>query len=212
MYPDFFSSLPATMEPLFRGTRQPWEALDRLQSELRELSGPSAPPNLPAGVVIQGVVRIGEGTVIEPGVVMKGPAIIGNNCEIRSGAYIRGFVITGDRCVIGHSTELIRCLLMDNVRADHFNYISDSIIGNGVHFGAGAKVANLRFDKKEIIIDGQRTGRVKFGVVFGDRCQLGVNVAVGPGVLFQQNCWWTLSGLLPSGTYTRERLQQRRGV
>jgi len=206
MYPEYFESIPTTLEYLFEGTTQPWQALDRLPTLFQHPQS-LIPSGLHASIVIEGDVVIGEGTTIEAGVVIKGPTIIGSNCEIRAGAYIRGNVVTGDRCVIGHTTELVRCILLDDVRVDHFNYVSDSVLGNGVHFGAGAKVANLRFDQGTVMVGDRPTDRKKFGVVLGDKCQLGVNTVLGPGVVFEKNCWWASGKLLPSGVYTRETLR-----
>jgi NDP-sugar pyrophosphorylase family protein len=67
--------------------------------------------------------------VIEHGAMIKGPAIIGSNCEFRKGAYVRGNVIVGDGCIIGNSTELKNCVLLDRAQVCHFNYVGDSVLG-----------------------------------------------------------------------------------
>ncbi|MBI5134766.1 hypothetical protein HZA86_00820 [Candidatus Uhrbacteria bacterium] len=206
MFPEFFEHIPEPLLPLFEGADHPWEALDRFNKLFASIQK-QGPSNLHPTVVVEGDVVIGEGTVIEPGVVIKGPTIIGKHCQIRAGAYIRGHVWAGDRCVIGHTTELVRSILFDDVRVDHFNYVGDSILGNGVHFGAGAKVANLRFDGHTIMVDGESTDRTKFGAILGDQCQLGVNTMIGPGVLFEKHCWWLGQRVVPSGTYSRDRLK-----
>lgn len=206
MFPQYFESIPAVLTTLFEDTTYPWQALERLTEFFADRSS-SIPSGLHPSIVIEGNVVIGEGATIESGVVIKGPTIIGSNCIIRAGAYIRGNVVTGDRCVIGHTTELIRCILFNDVRVDHFNYVSDSVLGNSVHFGAGAKIANLRFDQKEIVVGDIPTGRKKFGAVLGDHCQIGVNTVVGPGVVFEKNCWWASGNLLPSGIYNREAIR-----
>ncbi len=136
-------------------------------------------------------ISIGAGTVIEPGVLIQGPCIIGKNCHIRQGAYIRGDVITGDRCVIGHDTEVKHSIFLDDAMAAHFNYVGDSIIGNGVNLGAGVKCANLRLDHENVVvfIDGKRieTGLKKLGAVVGDGAQIGCNCVTDPGTLLGKN-------------------------
>ncbi len=206
MYSEFFEHIPDSVQRLFESTEHPWEALDRLPTLFESLQR-SSPKALHPTVVIEGDVAIGEGTTIEPGVMIKGPTIIGRNCQIRSGAYIRGSVWVGDHCVIGHTTELIRSVLFDDVRVDHFNYVSDSILGRAVHFGAGAKVANLRFDQKTIVVAGASTDRKKLGVILGDRCQVGVNTTLGPGVCFEKDCWWLGARVVSAGIYSREKLK-----
>lgn len=205
----FFSYIPERLQPLFEGlpSGKMWSVIPVLKEYIRSTVRPGNRGVMQGDVHIEGDVEIGEGTVIEHGVVIKGPAIIGKNCEIRSGAYIRGSVIIGDSCVIGHTTEVIRSVLFDRVRVDHFNYVGDSILGNGVHFGAGAKVANLRFDEAPIMIDGVSTGLKKFGVILGDQCQLGVNTTVGPGVVFEKDVWLATSFRIPSGIYSKERIK-----
>jgi len=207
LFEKYFDSVPERMQFLFRrATNTLWEPLNRLEEFLEDETQPKNSAIIKGEVYIEGDVEIGEGSVIEHGAVIIGPVILGKNCHVRAGAYIRGNVIAGDGCVIGHSTEVIRSILLDDVRVDHFNYVGDSILGNGVHFGAGAKVANLRFDEKEIVVQGVSTGRVKFGGVFGDRCHLGLNVSVGPGVIFEKGTWYAGPGPLKSGLYNRDTI------
>lgn len=135
---------------------------------------------------------IGEGTTIEHGAVVRGPTIIGKNCEIRKGAYLRGSVIIGDGCVIGNSTELKNAIILDKAQISHFNYVGDSVIGEGAHFAAGALTSNLKLDQKEIIVRGLKnsipTGFKKFGAVVGDHCEIGCNVVLNPGSILGKGC------------------------
>lgn len=132
-------------------------------------------------------ISIGKGSVIEAGAYIKGPCIIGKNCEIRHGAYIRGDVLTGDRCIIGHATEVKNSVFLNHAQAGHFAYIGDSILGNGVNLGAGTKCANLRFDRKNIRVEGVDTGLRKFGALFGDGAQTGCNAVTNPGTIMKKN-------------------------
>ncbi|MBI2483956.1 hypothetical protein HYV71_02110 [Candidatus Uhrbacteria bacterium] len=204
-----FASIPIRLRQLFDSfdPEHPWHLLPRIETYIRDTMRVGNVGTVYGDCLIDDDVEIGAGTIIEHGAVIKGPAIIGKNCEIRAHAYIRGGVITGDHCVVGHTTEVVRSVLMDGVRMDHFNYVGDSVIGNHAHFGAGAKVANLRFDEKEIIVNGVPTGLKKFGVILGDASQIGVNATVGPGVIFEKNAWLTMRGQLPAGRYSRESLQ-----
>lgn len=61
---------------------------------------------------------------------------------------------------------------MNDVQIPHFNYIGDSILGNGSHLGAGVIVSNLRLDWKNIKIEFEgslrETNRQKLGAIVGD--------------------------------------------
>ena len=202
-----FESIPSRLAPLFVEADKPWIPLDRLARFVRSEVRPGNHGVVKRDLYIEGDVEIGRGTIIEPGVVILGPTIIGENCALRAGAYIRENVVTGSNCVIGHATEVVRSILLDGVRLDHLNYAGDSILGNRVHFGAGSKTPNLRFDERNIIIDGQDTGRQKLGVILGDGCQLGVNVTLGPGIVFAPNTCYAGSNLLPPGVYDPDSIR-----
>ena len=138
------------------------------------------------GIIIEGGVRV------EAGAYVRGPCWLADGCEVRHGAYVRGNVIAGRGCVLGHATEIKNSLLLDGVRAGHFAYIGDSILGNGVNLGAGVKLANLKLSTSSTIkvrhdgglID---TGLRKFGAVLGDGVQIGCNAVTNPGTVLAQN-------------------------
>jgi NDP-sugar pyrophosphorylase family protein len=166
-----------------------WDALKNIRNYLLSKKLGTIACVIPETVhlVFPELISIGEGTVIEPGAYIQGPCIIGANSRIRHGAYIRGDVITGEGCVIGHDTEIKHSILLNNVSAAHFNYVGDSILGNGVNLGAGVKCANFRLDKALITVafQGQRldTNLKKFGAILGDDVQLGCNCVTNPGTL-----------------------------
>ena len=99
---------------------------------------------------MEGHVHFKEGTRLPSYRVTQGPAYFGRGCELRPGLFVRGNVICGDGCVLGNSCEYKNALLLGNVETAHFNYVGDSILGNGAHLGAGTILSNLRFDKREI--------------------------------------------------------------
>src|SRR3990167_6431138 len=163
------------------------------------------------------LISIGKGTVIEAGVSIQGPCIIGKGCVLRHSAYLRDGVICGDHSVIGHGTEVKHSILFDYVAATHLTYVGDSILGNGVNLGAGVKCANLRFDKREIIISYEerriKTGLRKFGALIGDRVQIGCNCVVNPGTLIGKEsvCYPLLNvgGVIPPRSRIIDRKSTR---
>lgn len=178
-----------THAELFEGCTYVWEALERLSDYLKKQKLGKIEVEIPSSVHVVNpeLISIGRGTVVEPGAYIQGPCIIGNNCQIRHGAYIRGHVIAGEACVIGHDTEIKHSILLDRVNAAHFNYVGDSILGNGVNLGAGVKCANLKLDHSPVtvVVQGERykTGLKKLGAILGDGAQLGCNSVTNPGTL-----------------------------
>ena len=117
----------------------------------------------------------------------KGELLMGKNSSVDDMAIIRGGVILGNDVKIGKFVELKNCIVMNHSFVLHFSYIGDSILGNSVNISAGAKIANLRFDHKNVhikqgneIID---TKLEKFGLVLGDHSVLGANSVTNPGTL-----------------------------
>lgn len=191
---------------LFNECQYPWEIFSKIKDYLRNYPLGSIQPIIEAGVhlINPEAITIGKGTIVEQGAFIQGPCIIGENCQIRHGAYIRGNVITGNYCVIG--SELKNAVLLDHAKAPHFNYIGDSILGNHVNLGAGAKCANLRFDKKEITLkfEGKKipTGLKKLGAILGDHTQIGCNAVLLPGTVTGKNVFchpcMSFSGFAPT--------------
>ena len=70
---------------------------------------------------------------------------------------------------------------MSDSKIPHHNYVGDSIIGEKCNLGAGTKIANLRFDGKDIAMGGNDTGTRKLGVIMGDSVQTGINASINPG-------------------------------
>jgi NDP-sugar pyrophosphorylase family protein len=89
--------------------------------------------------------------------------------------------------VIGHGTEVVRSIICHEATLAHFNYVGDSIIGERVNLGAGAKCANFRLDGENINmrINGEKiaTERRKLGAFIGDEASLGCNAVLNPGAI-----------------------------
>jgi len=121
------------------------------------------------------------------GVEIIGPAIIMENTELRHNAFIRENVIIGPNSVIGNSCEVKNSILIGNIQVPHFNYVGDSILGNGVHLGAGVILSNVRLDKKNINIDNIDTNLRKIGAFIGDNSEIGCNSVLCPGTVIYPN-------------------------
>lgn len=124
-------------------------------------------------------------------VYLVGPCFIGANCHIAPGAYIRENVYIGANCFIGNATEIKNSIISENCEIAHKNYVGDSVLGTGVHLGAGAVVSNFRLDRQNIKLRFDN-GNIeldtdKFGAVIGDNTQIGCNTVINPGLIIGQN-------------------------
>lgn len=151
-------------------------------------------PKFPMGkdVYIGDKVIFGQNVTIEKGVVIRGHAIIGDNTLIKANSYIRENVIIGNDCTIGYNVEIKNSVLLDGVQIAHFNYVGDSILGEDVHLGAGAKISNYRLDGKNISIKygGKKIdlGINKFGAIIGSKTEIGCNTVINVGSIIGNKC------------------------
>ena len=132
-------------------------------------------------------VWISKFAKVAPTAYIAGPTIIMEGAEIRHCAFIRGGALVGRGAVVGNSCELKNCILFDRAQVPHFNYVGDSIFGEGAHTGAGAVTSNLKSDKTLVTIrtEGGRveTGLKKFGAILGDGVEVGCNTVLCPGTV-----------------------------
>ncbi|MEW5913801.1 MAG: glucose-1-phosphate thymidylyltransferase [Thermodesulfobacteriota bacterium] len=154
-------------------------------------------------VFLDDMVHIAPGAVVEPGALLKGPTYIGPGSEVRQGAYLRGSCLVGAGCVVGHTTEMKNCLMLDGAKAGHFAYLGDSVLGRGVNLGAGTKLANLKIiDRPFRIKVGDQVYSVtrrKFGAIMGDGCETGCNSVTNPGTVLGKGCLVAPCVNVPSG-------------
>lgn len=172
------SKLDGGVIPSWDNPDEPWSILSQtergIMSQLIRLADSDD------GVIIHPSAKIGDFVRIE------GPCYIGANAEIRHSAYLRKGSWICEGAIVGHSSEIKNSVLLPGSKAPHFNYVGDSILGFGVNIGAGAKLSNVRNDRRDVIVslnDGERikTGLKKLGAIIGDYSQIGCNVVTNPG-------------------------------
>lgn len=177
---------------LFHNTKYAWEAIANIKDCILKNVKSDIQAKIIGQVYIDGLVQIGEGTIVEPGVVIKGPVIIGKNCHLRTNAYIRENSIIGDNVLIGNSCEIKNSLLFNNVAVPHYNYVGDSILGYKAHLGAGVILSNVKTPPREIKVQTLEktysTGLLKFGALIGDDSEIGCNSVLNPGSVIGKNC------------------------
>jgi NDP-sugar pyrophosphorylase family protein len=210
---DFFA-LPSSLvrfAPFFRAQASPWEWLKQIGAALEAAEFGANEIKIPPGVHLEGRVWLHPSVKLPAYATIIGVVYIGAKTEIRPGAFIRGNVIAGEGCVLGNSSEFKNCLLLDGVHAPHFNYVGDSILGNGAHLGAGVICSNLRLDRGEVTVKlpagTLKTGLRKFGAVLGDKAEVGCNAVLNPGTLLGPRSLvmpgLAFSGYLPADTIAR---------
>lgn len=198
----FFAHLDRRFGMLFEPDEPVWEAIKRIPDTVQQQNTGEIRGTIESGARVQGKVTLGEGSIVECGASIKGPVVIGRNVQVRHGAYVREDTLVGDTCLIGHCTELKNCVVMDNCRISHFNFVGDSVLGARVHLAAGVIVASLKLIAGTVVVrlKGRNfdTGMRKFGTALGDGTEVGCNVVINPGVLVGQGCV-----IYPSATVAR---------
>lgn len=183
---ELYASQPEYLVPLFEESEYPWEMLPKIKNYILSL----IEKGIPGYTLIAEGVLVGENVKIYPTATIEGPTIIGSNTEVRPGAFIRGSVITGEGCVLGNSSELKNCILLDGVQIPHYNYVGDSVLGNKAHTGAGTICSNLKSDGKPIVIHGEvdyETGLRKIGGILADGADVGCGSVINPGTVIGKN-------------------------
>lgn len=210
----YFSRVP---EELFIKGASVWEALSTLSHFLEKKFLGHIGTSLLEGVVLENPekILIEEGVLIEPGCFIKGPVWIRKGAVIRHGAYIRGPVFLDEGSLVGHATEVKNSIFLKKAHAAHFNYVGDSILGEGCNIGSGVKCANFRLDQGliRVAVDGKKieTGLRKLGVILGDRSQIGCNSVTSPGTLIGKDCSFFpcmhIQGSFVSGSHKKLKQQ-----
>lgn len=205
---ELFTCMTPYLSALFQMAEYPWEILPQIKAYAEKLIS----EGLPGYTHYADDVLIGQNVRIYPTATLEGPAIIGSNTEIRPGAFIRGSVITGEGCVIGNSTELKNCILLEKVQVPHYNYVGDSILGNGAHMGAGAICSNFKADGRNVVIHGEKdyeTGLRKLGGILGDGADIGCGCVLNPGTVIGKDSsvypLTALRGVFPGGCIIKDK-------
>lgn len=154
-----------------------------------------------------GNCAIHESAVVEQGAVLKGAIIIGEGSFVAAGAYLRGGVYLGSNCIVGPSCEIKSSFMLGGSKLAHFNFVGDSLIGEGVNIEAGAIIANYRNELEGADIKIRHEGNVietgvnKFGALVGDGCKIGANAVIAPGALLRPNTHVPRLGLIDQFAY-----------
>ena len=183
----------------WRDVVYPWHLLDANEELLKKMKT-KIQGTVEKNVVINGTIIVGKGTVIRSGSYIEGPVVIGSESKIGPNCYLRPYTTVGNHCHVGNACEVKNSIIMDNSNVPHLNYVGDSIIGQNCNLGAGTTVANLRLDKKNIIVilNGKKidSKRRKLGMVMGDNSQTGINSSINVGTMIGNNAFIGLGAVV----------------
>ena len=164
---------------------RPWELLAANEAVLADLDG-RVTGTVAEGATLHGTVVVEDGARVRAGAYLEGPVVVQAGADVGPNAYVRGASVIGPNVRVGNAVEVKNSVLMADTTVGHLSYVGDSVLGAGVNFGAGTKVANLRHDDRSIrmTVKGERvdTGRRKLGVVCGDGAKTGINTSLNVGV------------------------------
>lgn len=226
LQPKHFFALDGIASSLFQSCEYVWDVLPQIKKFVQQLTSNK---QTILGTVMDGAwlgdapIFIGEGARIEPTAYIQGPAYIGAGAVVRHGAFVRENVIMLDGAVLGHASEAKNSILFNNAHAPHFNYVGDSVLGNGVNLGAGTKLSNLGMLSVKDRATGKRptikikigtqqydTGIAKMGAILGDNAQTGCNAVLNPGCLVAPNTLIYANTSLRKGYYASDSLVKLR--
>lgn len=160
----------------------PWFDVDRPESilganalDLAETEG-GVQGTVETGASIVGEVRIGKGSRIRAGCFLVGPVVVGEGCEIGPHTVVYGPTAIGDNVTIGPFTELLECVLMNDVRVASGCTLHHTVLDRGV-----VLAPRVHADKAHGVAG------AAFGAVVGDGALLGNQVTLQPGALIGAN-------------------------
>ena len=183
---ELFSTDNPLLKDVFEKSTYPWEILPQIKVIVKK----ALETGLEGFHLLEEGILVGDNVKIAKTATIEAPAIIGSNTELRPGAYLRGNVIVGEGCVVGNSSELKNCILLNHVQVPHYNYVGDSILGDYAHMGAGSILSNLKSGGSNIVIHGDKeyeTGLRKIGAFLGEHADIGCGSVLNPGTIIGKN-------------------------
>lgn len=186
----------SSVQDLFLQTSYPWEILTLLEDFLKKKKGIFSLINQKVSLINKEEIFIGKNVEISSFVVIEGPCCIEDNVRIGPGAYIRKGSFLAENSFVGHASEIKNSILLEGAKAPHRNYVGDSILGKNVNLGAGSVLANVRFDRAEIVLNKIKTSRKKCGAFIGDNAQIGCAVVTSPGTVIAKGVFVQTPGAL----------------
>jgi len=170
----------------FYSLKYPWHVLNLMNYFLKAIKKDYFGKNVSISkkATIVGPVYFSKGVKVGDYAKVVGPTFVGENSVIADFALVNKSHI-GKDCLIGGYSEVTRSYLGNKVSL-HRNYLGDSVIADNVLMGAGAVLANFRFDgqpiRSKVLKEKITTYFLKLGAIIGERSKVGVNATFLPGI------------------------------
>lgn len=142
---------------------------------------------------------VGDGVLLRHHTVIEDSAV-GDAAQLGPFSLVRGNSEVGRACKVGSSAEMNRSRLGDGSKMQHFSYLGDTTVGEGVNIGAGAITCN--YDG----IDKHHT-EIEDGAFVGSDVILIAPITVGEGAYTAAGS--VLTRDVPPGSLAIERGDQR---
>lgn len=186
-----------------------WLLLEELEKTAEKISN-SRRGIIEENVHVDGNLELEAGAIVKSGTRIEGNAFIGKNSIIGPNAFLRKNVIVGENCHVS-SSEIKNSVILNNSKVPHYSYVGDSVVGENVNFGAGSKIANLRFDDKtvKVYINGKKidSGWRKLGALVNSGTKIGINASINCGIIIGKNCFVCPGAIVKKnlGEFSRQR-------
>jgi bifunctional UDP-N-acetylglucosamine pyrophosphorylase/glucosamine-1-phosphate N-acetyltransferase len=171
-------------------------------------------------VVLEGVVRLGDGVELGPAVVLKNCDLAAGTrvhahsvlegvtttgaCDIGPFARLRPGTVLSAGCKVGNFVETKNAQLGEGSKASHLSYLGDSHIGSEVNIGAGTITCNYDGANKHRTV-------IEDDVFIGSDTQLVAPVTVGRGATIGAGSTVTKDAPADALTVSRSRQTTIRG-
>ncbi|MCA9384313.1 MAG: hypothetical protein KC662_01215 [Candidatus Magasanikbacteria bacterium] len=150
----------------------------------------------------------------DPNSLVIGPAWFGDDTILRVSVKIIGPTLIDDRVHLKTAAAITRSIIGPETKVEEGITIKDAVIGGEVFIGSGARLTSFSEDDPwlgarvmTVWNDNPRyrgtfdTGRLRLGPVIGDRCRIGANAVLKPGVVLYPDCVVPAGAHLPAGIY-----------
>jgi NDP-sugar pyrophosphorylase family protein len=141
----------------------PWDLI-HMNEKLLQTVSPIRAGTISASAVIEGMVSIGKGSVINPFCSIKGPVIIGEDCIIGPHAVIKPGTSIGSRVVIEPFTVIGNSLVMDDCTIASHSKVMSSVLGEACTIGEHTIISK----ETGILEFGNEVVRSSCGVIMGN--------------------------------------------
>ena len=178
----------------------PWDLL-KLNAHVLGSVGDLQSGTIEKDVVLRGHVVIGDGSRIRSGTYVLGPAIIGKGCEIGPNVVVYPSTSIGDNVRAQAFSVIENSILMDDVVLGPQSHVSNSVLASGVRVASNLMASS---DKADAQVEGEWHAVERVGALVGEDTEIRDGVVIEPGSVVGARCRIAplsrVRGNVPNGT------------